>query len=195
MARIGPNGNGHGHITETPDVSHIKNVDVTHEVSDVNVSGILKFVAGLTMMTAVVFVLMLLLFKFLNSRSLKKETPPGPMAMTEQERLPPEPRLQAAPGFGVKLENGQWVNLQNREPQAEYRAVRDLWEHRLKCKGRDELSHLVWCVTIDDAMEKVLEGRGLPSRRQANGSGRIDDYAVSIPTAASSGRMTEKRKQ
>ena len=192
MARIDKNVNGHGHITETPDVSHIKNVDVTHEISDVNVSGILKFVAGLTIMTAVVFVLMLLLFKFLNS---KKETVPGPMAMTEQERLPPEPRLQAAPGFGVKLENGQWVNLQNREPQAEYRAVRDLWEQRLKCKGRDELSRLVWCVTIDDAMEKVLEGRGLPSRRQANGSGRIDDYAVSIPTAASSGRMTEKRKQ
>jgi len=192
MARIDKNVNGHGHITETPDVSHIKNVDVTHEISDVNVSGILKFVAGLTIMTAVVFVLMLLLFKFLNS---KKETVPGPMAMTEQERLPPEPRLQAAPGFGVNLEKGQWVNLQNREPQAEYRAVRDLWERQLKCKLRDEMGNLVSCMTIDDAMEKVREGKGLPSRPQANLSGKIDDYAVSMPTAASSGRLTEKSRQ
>ena len=36
-----------GHITETPDTSHIKNVDVTHEKSDVSISGIAKFIIGL----------------------------------------------------------------------------------------------------------------------------------------------------
>ena len=35
------------HITETPDTSYIKNVDVTHEVSDVYIGGIAKFVVGL----------------------------------------------------------------------------------------------------------------------------------------------------
>ena len=40
MATNGHNGNGHGHVTETPDVSHIKNIDVTHEVSDVELRGI-----------------------------------------------------------------------------------------------------------------------------------------------------------
>ena len=32
-----------GHKTETPDVSHIRNVEVTHETSDVNVRGVLTF--------------------------------------------------------------------------------------------------------------------------------------------------------
>ena len=59
MAGTTHNGNGHGHITETPDVSHIKNVDVTHEASDVNVGGILKFVLGLTIFAVFVQVLML----------------------------------------------------------------------------------------------------------------------------------------
>ena len=45
--------NGHGHVTEVPDTSHIKNVDVTHETSDVNVPALLKFVLALTIMTAV----------------------------------------------------------------------------------------------------------------------------------------------
>jgi len=31
---------GNGHQTETPDVSHIRNVEVTHESSDVNVRAV-----------------------------------------------------------------------------------------------------------------------------------------------------------
>ena len=31
---------GNGHKTETPDVSHIRNVEVTHEASDVSVIGV-----------------------------------------------------------------------------------------------------------------------------------------------------------
>src|SRR5918992_4522198 len=108
MAKTGHNGhgsNGHGdkHVTEIPDVSYIKNIDVTHEASDVSVSALLKFVGALTVMTILVFVLMWALFWFFNQQEDKKETAPGPMAMTEQERLPPEPRLQGAPGFGLKL--------------------------------------------------------------------------------------------
>src|SRR4029077_5146222 len=83
-------GNGHDahHVTKTPDVSHIKNPDVTHEASDVNVSGILKFVMGLTVLGAAVFVLMWGMFRFLSAQETVKEPPAGPMAMTEEERLP-----------------------------------------------------------------------------------------------------------
>ncbi|MGI9165971.1 MAG: hypothetical protein ACR2G5_06230, partial [Pyrinomonadaceae bacterium] len=104
MAKIKHNGR----VTETPDVSHVRNVDVTHEMSDVNVPAILKFVGGLVVMTVAVYLLMYLLFGFFNAKEIKREgaSPAGPMAMTEQEKLPPEPRLQSAPGFGVKLENG-----------------------------------------------------------------------------------------
>ena len=45
---------GNGHKTETPDVSHIRNVEVTHETSDISVRGVLTFVVVLTLATAAV---------------------------------------------------------------------------------------------------------------------------------------------
>jgi len=53
---------GNVHKTETPDVSHIRNVEVTHETSDINVNGVLTFVVALTILTVAVYVGMLLLF-------------------------------------------------------------------------------------------------------------------------------------
>ena len=79
---------------------------MTHEASDVSVSGVLKFVLGLTALGVVVFVLMWGLFGLLNAQETEKEPPPGPMAMKPEDRLPPEPRLQAAKGFEVKLAYG-----------------------------------------------------------------------------------------
>lgn len=227
MARGKHNGNGRErlHITETPDVSHLKNLDVTHEASDVSVTGILKFVAGLTALGVVVFVLMWGMFRFLNAQETEKEPPPGPMAMKPEERLPPPPRLQAAPGFGVKLKNGEWVPLDRKAPEAEYRVLREQWENELKCaegpesstpgggheaggsgpgspgekSGQDARAPSVpaaGCVPIDQAMQTVI---GLPSRSKGTSaegvSGRADDSGIDRPTAASSGRSTEKGKQ
>ena len=90
------------HVTETPDVSYIKNVDVTHEISDVYVPGIVKFLVALSVLTLATFILVWGLFRSFESTSA--ETPPSPMALTEKDRLPPEPRLQAAPGFAEDLE-------------------------------------------------------------------------------------------
>lgn len=195
MAKLGHRGNGNGRVTETPDVSHVRNPDVTHEMSDVNVAGILKFVVALVIMTVVVYILMYLLFGFFNTQEVRKEgeAPPGPMAMSEQERLPPEPRLQAASGFGVKLENGEWVNLEKREPQAEYRVLRDQWDRLLKEGPKDQSGNPVG-LPIEQAMQKVVEGQGLPSRRQQGTSEEMTD-TTGIPTAASSGRVNEKGKQ
>src|SRR3982074_283010 len=91
-----------GHVTETPDVSYIKNVDVTHEVSDVYVSGIVKFLVGLSVLTIATFILTWGLFRSLAHNAT--EPRPSPMALTEKDRLPPEPRLQGAPGFAEDLE-------------------------------------------------------------------------------------------
>ena len=204
MAKNNHSGNGRKalHVTETPDVSHIKNPDVTHEASDVDVPGVLKFVLGLTVMTVAVFVLMWGLFRFFYMET-EKEPNPGPMAMTEEERLPPQPRLQAARGFGVTLEDGETVNLEMREPEAEYRVVREQWERQLKCPAESETHStggatetgakidtktIPGCLPIDQAMEKVLEA-GLPSRKQDGASG---DAGLKLPTAASSGRMTDQ---
>src|SRR6266404_864856 len=199
MIRNGHQGNGHGHVTETPDVSHIKNIDVTHEASDVNVGGIVKFVVGLTIFAIAVQVLMWSMFRFFNAQEAGKEPQPGPMAMTAQERRPPDPKLQSAPGFGVKLENGQWVPLENREPQAEYAVISAEWKQRLNCDYKDHLigqrADLPYCVPIDKAIQQLLEGNSLRSRASDSAPkriGRAEDYGIDMPTAASSGRMTEK---
>src|SRR5947209_19885797 len=94
--------NDKSHVTETPDVSYIKNVDVTHETSDVQVRGIVKFLVGLSVLTIATFFLTWALFRSFESKSL--EASRSPMAQSEKDRLPPEPRLQGAPGFAEDLE-------------------------------------------------------------------------------------------
>src|SRR5215813_6781548 len=96
---------GDGHKTETPDVSHIRNVEVTHEKSDVNVRAVVTFIVVLTVSAIAIHIGVWLLFKYFNAQEAKAPKP-GPMALTGKDRLPPEPRLQAAPGFELILENG-----------------------------------------------------------------------------------------
>ncbi len=220
MAKTGHNGhNGHGrghggHVSEIPDVSYIKNVDVTHEASDVSVSGLLKFVVALSVMTALVALLMWGLFRFFNQQESEREPPKGPMAMTEAERLPPEPRLQSAKGFGVKLEDGKWVPLELSEPQAEFRVLYQQWQNQLHCQKDEHATteHRATPVqqatdqhaTTDlhattaqhatplpsqscvpiDAAMKQLVQQGLPSRPQERLA-----QDPQLPTAASSGRQ------
>src|SRR5215210_1260175 len=119
-------------IHETPDVSHIQNPDVAHEESDVNVRAILQFVLGLLIFAAVVHVLMWYMLKFFERRQDKRKPPPAPMALTDKERLPPEPRLQGAPGFGVELGNGKREDLSLKEPTAEMKVVRAEWDRILR---------------------------------------------------------------
>lgn len=178
------------HKTETPDVSHIRNVEVTHEYSDVNVSGIFQFAAALTVVTIVVCVGMWLLFRYFQAQDAK-EPQPGPMALQPSERLPPEPRLQAAPGFGVTMKDGEVIPLGLSEPSAEYKVLHWQWQEALKEGGKDQNGNLVG-LPIDEAIKAVVSQ--LPARTKEAPT-KLEDYAISVPTAASSGRMTEKRLQ
>ena len=47
---------------------------------------------------------------------------------------------------------------------------------------------------IETAIEKVVSGEGLPSRIRGVPA-KLEDYAISMPTTASSGRETEKKLQ
>jgi hypothetical protein len=186
------NAKGNGHKTETPDVSHIRNVEVEHEASDVNVGAVGTFVLVLTITTIVIGAGLWMLFKYFNAQQAK-EHGPGPMALSEKERLPPEPRLQAAPGFGVTLENGQVIELETKEPQAEYRVLRDQWEKELHGELKDQNGN-AFAIPIDQAIDQIVSGGGLPARAQTT-PGKPHEYAIDIPTAWSSGRVTEKKLQ
>jgi len=185
-------GNGRTHVTETPDVSHIRNLDVTHEMSDVHTQGILTFIVGLTVMTIVVYLLMWGMFRVLTTREEKRDNndPLSPMAMTGKERLPPEPRLQSAPGFADELDKEVGVKESEhaqgppkpKDPLWEINMVRTHWESILKNGAKDQSGKFV-ILPIDQAKKELLQ-QGLPVR-----TNEPVPAADGQPTGASSGRM------
>ena len=159
-----------GQVTETPDVSYIKNVDVTHETSDVYIAGIAKFAIALLVLTVAVYFLMWGLFRVFESRV--KEPPRSPMALTGRDRLPPEPRLQGAPGFGEGLERNANAGKSKaagspeppKNPLWEIKAVRDQWNDVLE-NGPVDQSGKRYGMPIEKAKQEILK-QGLPSRKQ-----------------------------
>ena len=157
------------HVTETPDVSYIKNIDVTHEVSDVYVGGIAKFVLALSVLMIVSFVLMWALFRSLESRDV--EPPRSPMALSEKDRLPPEPRLQGAPGFAEELDKsaqaakGKKAELNHeikgtapapKNPLWEISVLREQWNDVLE-HGPVDQNGQHFGMPIEQAKQEVLK--------------------------------------
>jgi hypothetical protein len=160
MAKHGSNGKEH--VTETPDVSYIKNLDVTHEHSDISIGGVVKFIVALVVLGVAVHFLMWGMFRALDAEEVRTEQarPTGPMALTAEERLPTGPRLQAARGYTVE---GQ--NLELREPDAELKIVQEKWRKALEFGPVDEHGQH-FGMPIEEAKKKILEGQGLPVRDQ-----------------------------
>src|SRR2546423_4103864 len=157
------------HITETPDTSYIKNIDVTHEVSDVYVGGIAKFVVGLFILMVASFILMWALFRMLESKTV--EEPRSKMALAEKDRLPPEPRLQSAPGFAEQLDKTAQAQKEKKaalspqitgntpapkDPMWEIRILRDQWNEVLK-NGPTDQNGQHYGMPIEQAKEQVLK--------------------------------------
>jgi hypothetical protein len=181
-------------IHRTPDVAHIQNPDVSHEKSDVNVRSIIMFAGGLLVFGLIVQVLVWLMFNYMEDRARKADPPPRPMALSEKERIPPEPRLQGAPGFGVGLGAGKPpIKLELKEPAAEYNEMRKIWEDDLK--GLPDPRTGQTSLPIEEAKQKVFQSGQLRTRPQAEGQQQIDLKGLDVPSYQSSGRMTEKRDQ
>jgi hypothetical protein len=147
----------------------MKNIDVAHEASDVHIGGVVKFVIGLTIFTAAVCVLMWVLFRALESREAKQEPQPGPLALSQEERLPPEPRLQGAPGFAEDLQKAakpeQAEKGKTEEPKDrlwEIRVLREKWARVLE-HGPVDQNGKPYGMPIEKAKEEILK-KGLPVR-------------------------------
>ena len=124
------------------------NPDVHHEESDVNIRGVLMFGGGLIVAAIVIHLVVGVLFKYFDVREARQATPEYPLAAAQENRLPPEPRLQTNPRQDLRDLRSQEDELLNG-----YR-----WVDRNAGVVR---------IPIGDAMRLTLE-RGLPSRPPAN---------------------------
>jgi hypothetical protein len=200
-------------IHETPDVSHITNPDVMHEESDVAVRPLLWFVGGLTAFTIVVCVVVLLMFIYFQRREESQELEASPLARQGEERLPPKPRLQLAPGFGVTTDDGQTHKLDYTtktdhapQPQDEYLTVRKEWQRELKEFGWADQQASTVRVPVEQAMQLYLQrhptgsnvagGAPKPGTQQGatSQSGGQGTPTEAVPSDSSSGRQPDQRQ-
>jgi hypothetical protein len=196
-------------IHETPDVSYITNPDVAHEESDVSVRPLLWFVAGLTFFTIVVSLVVLLMFTYFQKREESQELEASPLARQGKERLPPEPRLQLAPGFGVTTDEGQVIDLSNEalgktnhvpQPQSEYMAVRDEWRKELEDYGWADQQAGTVRVPVSRAMQLYLQKhggaqQGAAGAQTSSPSAPQNAPGEGTPSPSSSGQQSEQKHQ
>jgi hypothetical protein len=178
-------------IHRTPDVSHIQNEDVAHEESDVNVKAVSTFVVGLFILIVVSMILMKLLLNVFAERAAETERArnPSQLAVQEYNKLPPEPRLQAAPGWGVTLSNGDINNLALKPPGAERVQLDQYWEQQLKGGKVDPKTDFT-TLPIEQAMKQTVAD-GLPVRPEQQAAGPVSAQGMDAPSDWSSGRQPE----
>ena len=152
-----------------------------YEENQIGLRGIVSFAIGLLLLIVITFGLMWALLNVFknNAEESAKAGPQNPMMMKEIERLPPEPRLQSAPGFSESLERNQ-PKVEKEEPGAppedrdkpkdplwEINALREHWKDALEHGPVDE-NGTRYGMSIDRAKEEVL--KQLPVRGQEAGN-------------------------
>lgn len=167
------------------------NVDagMGYEENTVDVRLILYFTGGLFLLIVITFVLMWAFQYHLLAPAwdAADKRDAMPMALNAEERLPPEPRLQSAPGFGVDTAKGR-ISLQLREPQAEYRILWKEWQKEWKDGTKDPQTGTVISLPIEEAKEKVLKEGLIKSRTNEENKQALKN-ADTLYSASSSGRM------
>jgi hypothetical protein len=79
---------------------------IGHEVSDVSIGGLVKFLVALVVSLIVVVLAVAWLFDFLADRAADAEPPKSPLANL-RDTVPPAPRLQESPAFDLRVMRGQ----------------------------------------------------------------------------------------
>ena len=73
---------------------------VGHEMSDVRVGGVFIFALGLLVTGIIVHLFAWMLFAYFAGREAQRTVRQYPLAASQQDRVPPSPRLQVQPARG-----------------------------------------------------------------------------------------------
>ena len=118
-----------------------------HEPNTVNIPGVVKFLAWLSVAIIVVALLMWGLLNYFHKRKAEEAPPPSPLA--PGVRLPPEPRLQGAPGSVSS-------------PAQDIRRLREQEDQMLNSYGWIDQQNGIIRIPIEQA-KKLIEQKAAPS--------------------------------
>jgi len=165
--------------------------DKSYEENDVRLKGILYFGVGLVLLVVITFGLMWALLGVMEEdRADKRDSPP--MAMSDKERLPPEPRLQLAPGFGVDGPDGR-VNLELMAPASEYQEFRRAWDLKIEKGLTDPATGAVIAMPLDVAKEKLLE-ENIKAKTGSDAENALATSRMFISDSSAGRLASEKRR-
>ncbi|HKQ76492.1 MAG TPA: hypothetical protein VJ810_22550 [Blastocatellia bacterium] len=120
--------------------------EALHEPNAVSIPGVVKFLVWLSVAIVVAALLMWGLLHYFDARKAEEAPPPSPLAMGD--RLPPEPRLQGAPGSASS-------------PSEDIRLFREREDQMLDSYGWIDRQNGVLRIPIEQAKRLILQ-RGLP---------------------------------
>jgi hypothetical protein len=176
----------HKHSHSAPDLAQ------PYEKNEIQLKGVVGFAIGLVALIVITFGLMWALINVLKDFTKEPDSEKNPMAMSDREKLPPEPRLQAAPGFHVDSERGP-VNLELMAPQAEYRELRKEWEVLWEHGQKDAKTGIVTMMPVDEAKEKFLD-----QHVKAKSGADVDAFyagSQSYISDSSAGRLASEKRR
>jgi hypothetical protein len=166
--------------------------DRTYETNLIGLRGIIYFGIGLFLLIVITFGLMFFLQNVMEDQAKESKDDTNPMMMTDRERLPPEPRLQVAPGFDVESEQGSRVNLELRAPQSEYWELERQWEKQWADGQTDPKTGTVITLPIEEAKRKLLQESAKTNGEQSQNS---FDESRSMTSYSSAGRTASDKRR
>jgi len=180
------------HVEPSHEKSFV-NFERAYETNIIGLRGVIYFAVGLVLLVVVTFGLMYVLQNVMENQAIETKDAKNPMMMDDRERLPSEPRLQAAPGFGVEGENG-FVNLELRAPQSEYRVLKSQWEKTWANGQRDPKTGMVITLPIDEAKAKMLEQSAEANGGKQEGQKLLDESRAMVSGSNAGRTATDKRR-
>ncbi|MCS6874045.1 MAG: hypothetical protein N2Z23_10520 [Pyrinomonadaceae bacterium] len=166
-----------------------------YEENIVSVKGIVIFGIGLAILIVISFWLMYVLESYMEEQAAatKDEVNPVREAILKdnpQAFLPPEPRLQAAPGHGVDGPSGR-ISLELKPPQAEWWEIKKIWDEELAKGQVDPKTGMVITLPIEEAKRRVLE-EGLIKAKNDEKAKQQYENSKKIISYSSSGRLANE---
>ncbi len=170
--------------------------DKGYEQNLIGLKGIIYFAVGLVALIVITFGLMFALQNVMEQQAAESKASKNPLAFSDNERLPPEPRLQAAPGFRVESANGP-INLELKAPQSEYWELRSQWETLWQNGQKDAKTGTVITMPITQAKTAYLEQIGKTANGAAAPAINADllNKSREIVSDSSSGRMANEKRR